>query len=230
MRLWTKLAVVAVSLTLVAGGAVADISIVLNTDLGALMIHNGGTTYPDNALPSGSMIQVIWSTVNAYAGSGTPFAQSDAQGNNIVQPSMIGSGYYLLWTGYTPVSANPGTIESGADIDGNFDYDNADVGGNNINSGYLYVRIFEAADPALGTWYASSQIYNTSTFAVRPPPPGDPIPAATFVDVCDSAPSAIEEGGGFWNQANHGQVVPEPSTMALALAGVGLLIYRRFRK
>ena len=115
-----------------------------------------------------------------------------------------------------------------------FNYMNSHVGGNNINAGYIYARIFESAVPALDTWYASSAIYNTSLFAVRPPPVGDPLPAPSEIDVVSGAPGVIVGTGDFegvqFNQMNDGQVVPEPSTLLLALAGAGLLVYRRFRK
>ncbi|MBP7829356.1 MAG: PEP-CTERM sorting domain-containing protein [Kiritimatiellae bacterium] len=232
MKKYAKVGGVVLCALLACSVANADISVELNTAVGALMVH-GGTTFDADALPAGSMIQLVWSTLNAYSPSYTPYLQSDAQGNNIVQPG-VGVNYWILWTGYTPVSATPGTIESAADIDGNFDYLNSHVGGNNVNAGYIYARIFDAAAPIVGTWYASSVIFDTSTFAVRPPAPGDPTPAPSAMDVVNGAPSTFEGTGDyegvFFNPADHGQVVPEPSTIMLALAGVGLLVYRRLRK
>lgn len=204
-----------------AGVVVADISINLTCATGAMLIHNG-TVYPGDQLAAGSMIQLIWSLANAYTASGNPVSQTDAQGNTIVQPTLFSPSTYLLWTGYIPGSS------WGADLDGTFDYDNADVGGNNVNAGYVYARVFDSANPSEGSWYASSLIYNTAGFAQAT---NVPKPTPDQVEMADGPGSTFDEGaGGYYLPLNQGQVVPEPTTLALALAGLGLLVYRRFRK
>ncbi|MBU1695205.1 MAG: PEP-CTERM sorting domain-containing protein [Verrucomicrobia bacterium] len=202
--------VVAVMLfTAVASQATISVNLAI---FGSFLDH-GGTAWPADEWAGGGLMQLIWSTVSAYSPSyGTP------GGDPVNLP-----GYYTLW------SDTLGDISTWSDDhDGGLDYSNADVGGNNIHAGYIYARVFEIAIPVKDTWYASSLIYDTSGFAQQT---NIPKPSADPIDMNDGTDSWYDAGNGFRLQPlDHGQVIPEPSTLALALAGLGLLVYRRFRK
>lgn len=206
-----KIITIVVAALFMTGIARGDISVALNV-LSGVFLNHGGTSLND-MWGGGGLMQLIWSTVPEYSPSTTPVGG---------QPGVI-ANYWVLWSGTI------GPPEEWAnDHDGGVNYSNADVGGNNINAGYIYARVFEIASPVIGTWYASSLIYSTANFgqATNIPPP---VPDA--VDMTDGTDSWYDTDLGFRLQPlDHGQVVPEPSTLALALAGVGLLVYRRLRK
>ena len=189
----------------------ADISVNLTTALGGLMIHNG-TAFPGDLLPAGSLVHLVWSTANSYGWTGW-------DGGSYTMPANS----WIIFSGF---SNQTGGWD--VDLDGGANYGNAAVGGNNINAGYIYLRVFDSAAPAEGSWYASSLIYNTTSFGNST---NIPTPTPDQIEMTTGPGSTFDDGNGIYLlPLNQGQIVPEPTTLALALAGLGLLVYRRFRK
>lgn len=203
-----------VAALLVVGTMTVQASISINLGITGGFLDHNGTTYPADLWAGGGLMQLIWSTVNAYS----PSQISNPAGE---EPGVL-PGYVILWSGTL------GNVDTWPDDqDGANSYDDTDVGGN-ILAGYLYARVFETALPVEGTWYASSLIYDSSTA----PTNGSSLPDLP-IDMTEGTDSFFADPPGARLQPlDHGQVtlVPEPSTLLLALAGVGMLVYRRFRK
>lgn len=193
---------------LIAFGLVAssNASISVNfTTLTGAVANPGGTTAGDLFTGSGT-IQLIWSTINAYS--------SASEGGG------VDSGYYILWSG---------TLTGGFtsdDLDGIVDYTNANVGGNNVNAGYIYGRVFDSTTITLSSYYANSGIFSTAGFADAS---GSPKPTPNLVDLIDSPTSVYDGDFGAYMLPMNLNVVPEPSVLAfLGLGGLALAARRRF--
>lgn len=203
--------VIAVVLMLCLAGVGARAALTIDLGIaGGLLVHNG-TSWPADELPGGVLFQLIWSIYNAYSPSTTPIGG---------KPGVL-PGYWIVFETFLPGSSNWPD-----DHDGTKTYQDSDVGGNNINAGYMYARVFESGTPVIGTWYASSKIYDTSTFNTNPMLP------PSSLDITYDAPGGWFDPdiGAWFLPLNHGQVVPEPATWAMGLMGLGLLVYRRLRK
>ncbi len=99
-----------------------------------------------------------------------------------------------------------------------YSYVNADMVGS------LFVRVFQGGtsigNVSPGAWYFNGYLH---TAVVNPGPPAAP----------DAVPAGVPPGGGtgpFGTYALNQQVVPEPTTLALAALGVLGVVVRRFRR
>jgi hypothetical protein len=96
----------------------------------------------------------------------------------------------------------------------------SDVGGNDINAGYLYFRIFTTANADGGDLLYQSAVVDTANDLVDVDLDGVFSPG-------DISPLSATGGGP---QATNGTVVPEPTTLALlALSGM-MIALRRTRR
>jgi hypothetical protein len=171
-----------------------------------------GSIEPTDYVPEGAIHALIWSSTEAPGGS---FLEAG---------SPAGTGEVVLFQG----TAAAGSF-------GGFDYkdsaiiaEDADVGGVDINAGYVYSRIFEGTSIAAGDWYYQSQVNlgptipeydNTVPSSVRlhNSTSGDAFPGIVLGDTADPT-----YGAGMF------QVIPEPSVMALlGFGGLVLAIRRR---
>ena len=165
-------------------------------DVTVTMRNSSGCYYPTSTdkLPAGAFVQLIWSLDNAYA---TPLDGA------IDSPA----GDFVLFSG-TTVSDGGYTN----DMDGSVFYTDANVGGNPINSGYLYIYIYQDGTPQFGDFYGRSSIVATS--------PG------ILTNLVNIAPAV--SGKNVLSTYTVG-IVPEPSSIALLLVGLGLIGYRKLR-
>lgn len=81
--------------------------------------------------------------------------------------------------------------------------------------GYVYLRVFNSGTPALNDWYGESSLVGGALTDQDPPVGQSP-------DVVDIASAAL------YTLPN--QIIPEPTTIGLALTGIGFLLIRRYRK
>jgi hypothetical protein len=149
----------------------------------------------------------------------------------------------LVWSTSAPAQVNyaqPGTgigdnewalITASGGIGGQFSYDgliftDTDVGGNSINSGYVYSRIFQANTITAGDRYFQSPTWLGPTIPLYVTDPVESPPT-------DHNASFPREGQVFMDlsaaDVDVFTVVPEPSVMALMGLG-GLLVAIRRRR
>jgi hypothetical protein len=96
-------------------------------------------------------------------------------------------------------------------------FTNSDVGGNNINSGYLYSRIIENSSPDPNTYYWQSVITGPGLTVYDEMNPATEIAHVTAPNPPVTSTCNLP-------------MVPEPGTMGLVLAGLGMIALRRFRR
>ena len=106
----------------------ADISVNFNNQ--AVGIASGGVT-PSDAVPMGSLMQLIWAATGSELDSSNAF-------NNQVGAGKSLSGEYILDEQVTINAFGFYGPNTGV-------YSDADVGGADINSGYIYLRAFDSA-------------------------------------------------------------------------------------
>jgi hypothetical protein len=171
-----------------------------------------GSITPADYVPEGAIHALIWSSTVAPGGS---FLEAG---------SPAGVGEVILFQG----TAAAGSF-------GAFDYkatpveaEDVDVGGLDINAGYVYSRIFEGTNITAGAWYYQSQVnlgpgiteydsLNPGTVELHQTTAGDAFPGIVLGDTADPT-----YGAGMF------QVIPEPSVMALlGFGGLVLAIRRR---
>lgn len=167
----------------------------------------GGTSLGD-LYGGSSLLQLIWSSVNAYSSDNAVGGSVDA-------------GYFILWSG----TFSGGVV--GGDADGGAVYSNADVGGSNINAGYIYGRVFTSTSPILGEYFGQSAL--VSTASPFPDASSNPTPPPGQLDLI-SGPSIVYDGpNDLFMLPMNIEIVPEPSVLAfVGLGGLALAARRRF--
>lgn len=116
------------------------------------------------------------------------------------------AGDYVLFSGLTTI---PGGYNT--DMDGSVLYTDANVGNHNIGAGYLYIYIYQDSVPNVGDFYGRSPIVDTTI-------------SGTMTNIVNLSPSSKN----VLNTYTVG-IVPEPSSIALLLIGLGLVGYRKLR-
>jgi hypothetical protein len=163
-------------------------------------------------LPAGCLVQLIWSADSSIETAYDTLIPSTG--------GQYGGGDYVLLS--KPTTSIGGFTDT--QMDGTASYQDVNVGGANILSGYVYVMVFGSATPSLGTYYGVSSLAFPLN-NVDGSPPGSP-------NVLNVSPSPgliigpVSQGG----QGYQVVAVPEPSTVGLLLVGVGLMAARRFRR
>jgi hypothetical protein len=183
-----KIAIIAL-VAMIAGIASADLSVDWKSESGAVTGSDGGTDYL-----VGSTVQLIWSSSAAITAAG---------GYDLAALQSAGAFYVLDTTTTTPIWTGVGGI-----------FGNADVGGNNINSGYFYTRVFQSSG-ALGEYFLDIPMAAGGDYVYSATDP-----ATTYsTDVVSGTP---------WVGANGTTVVPEPATIGLfGLGALSAWIIRR---
>jgi hypothetical protein len=189
---------------------------VSNATLNAYITATDGVVGTDGATGlAGGLVYLVWSLDQTYetpvAGSipsapGTPGLTSTAWGND-----------YILSGWNTP---NPNELGSLPD-DGGANYGDGLVTGGTIESGYIYVIIFQDGTPSVNDYYGRS-----SFVAVGDTVPPNPSPLTT-VDVTAGLGGNPFVVGSVGVGGQGLQVVPEPSSIALLGLGLGLVALRR---
>lgn len=201
----TKLITIIVSL-LLAYQAKATISVNFDSVAGGVA-NTGGTTLAD-LFSGSSLLQLIWSPVDAYS---------------VLNPiaGVVDSGYFILWSG----TISGGVV--GGDADSGAVYSNANVGGANINNGFIYGRVFSSTAPIAGDYYAQGERISTASpfpdaSSIPTPPPGQ-------LELVSGAGAVFDSENGLFMLPLNNPIVPEPSVLAfLGLGGLALAARRRF--
>lgn len=192
-----------IAVCMMALGAYADISVRWSSSTYFLLSGGDPVAYPADYVPTDALHILIWS---ASAAPTTDYAQPG---------TGVGAGEIVLWQSPAAMTAG-GVFDYGGSPE---TFTDADVGGSDINSGYLFSRIFSSSSPAASEWYFQSAAVSPNL------PEFDPFVIATIMDhVTSSAVSGeMSVGSGMY------QVVPEPSVIAfLGLGGLALAARRRF--
>ena len=192
-----------IAMVVVSSVCVADLAInVKSTSI--FVIDSALTGTPTN----GSLAQLVWSSSNtAAAGVG----------------GAAGAGEYILAA--TTTTDGQGYFNVGGTV--NQLYTDADVGGADINTGYIFYRVYDAAAASVTT---SSKYAQFSTYG----PSLDEYDAldgintsygaTTALQAADLSASAYSGSGVVMDQS----VIPEPATIGLlGIAGAGLFAARR---
>jgi hypothetical protein len=179
-----------------------DIGLTWASSMGAYG-HGGVWNPPVGVYPNGfGLRQLIWSSVNPAS------LLPDLGGLN-----YLDSNSYLLRT-YSAGFDPDGAIWSASAVSTQtLVFGNADVGGHNINNGYLYSRIFQDTVPTQGMWFYQS-VPTGSTFAVY-----DFMTPSTIINYDSTV------GGPF--ELNSQIAVPEPATWAFMGLGALVMFVRR---
>ncbi|MGI6300295.1 MAG: hypothetical protein ACOX52_21940 [Verrucomicrobiota bacterium] len=199
-----KLLLPVMALLVMASVSNAAINLGWRSDLG--VYTEAGTGDFANLLPPGSIVQLI------HAG-----ADGVANDLDIANPDLVGGDDTILdMTVTTGWDGGGGVIYGGLFTKGPIVYDT--VGATDS----LFIRAFNGTDLAAfataGGYYGNSALksgWNTDLGAIPPP-----IPDALAWD--EGVTDIYFAGGG-------GSVIPEPSTVMLALAGA-LMVLRKLRK
>lgn len=186
-----------IALTMAAMGlaATANASITINWFSGNGIDHPLG-----GPLPAGALVQLIWTPDNII-GTLDPFNPTATEGNDI----LLQDNYNVL----------PGAFAYGDQFDDGVG-PLAGVTEATLLSGYVYVRVFSTAAPAIGDYYGVSQLIG-NPLNDADPPPGIP----DFLDISPIQDTPFNS----WIQ-----IVPEPSVLALAALGAAVVAVRRFRR
>jgi hypothetical protein len=177
-------------------------------------------------LPADSWYQIWWSADGDIAGTGTMFGAPDGDievaSATATSPGTVDtrSSDILLFAGQT---TDPGGFSAGAKSFS--DHDDADVGGADIHSGWLYAILYHndtvpgpPTEPvAVGTHALYSDIVDASTIETTGGVPGPPteIGWQTIQIIDDGSNSEVIDN------------VPEPGTMALFALGLATIAWRR---
>ena len=173
---------------------------------------NVGLQSDGTYLPDGTLIQLIWSANGITTQTNMPYQVEGGARlagefllSSRVTETVNGDSNYGLWnqeSGNAPV------------------YDNSDVGGANINSGYFFTRVF-TSDGSVGEYFLDTGQVDASLYVY------DAQNASTIYKE-----NAIPGGAGSTLDLNSRgtlvAAVPEPATFSLiAIAGLGAFFMRR---
>ena len=197
-----KIWIATIAALFVAVGVVqADISVEWSTVAPGGFYGQGGSWAGGTWLDGDALFQLIWSQNDPVASSYMAYSGTanylDDSGNEVLLTSFNvpanGSSVYGQFAPY-----NAGV------------WSNQDVGGLNINNGYVYARVFRGGTPTQDMWYFQSAPTG-STLSVY-----DPLNVLTAVGHEMSGGSARELGSQVQG------VIPEPATWAFM--GLGALV------
>jgi hypothetical protein len=190
------------------------ISNVANSAISVQWSHTTGLFFNDsivagNQIPADFYHILIWSPTSAPAA------------NYALPGTGIGANEFILFQGNAGI------------LGGQFNYNaqaftDLDVGGANINNGYLYSRIFQFNTVSAGNvyWESPAALVKGPNLVVYNPLTSPPSPTELTIHVSrDTAGPLLMDTAN----ANFYQVIPEPSVMALMGLG-GLLIAIRRRR
>jgi len=179
-------------------------------------------SFASTPISAGAYVQVWWSLDSSYGQSSPGVVGIDEAG--MADGDMSATyGDYVIWSGNTPDDAgflNPEVLGTFTD---------ADVGGQTVSSGHVYVYIYQDGTPDVGDQGVMTEIYgpngstpgstlNWANANADPKPDADPLPVST------------SETDGVLGGSNGFVVVPEPGTMALVGVGALTIAARRRRK
>ncbi len=186
---------------LASSSVFADIDVELkNIDSSGSVYKSGGGTIAVNQ----AYVQLVWSPTNT--------AQA-----NITDSQLLGAGEYLLNEVYSSAGA-AGRFPS----QGILTYTDADVGNNNINAGFFFVRIYDydAAVISEGDFYLQQYVQGPTLTEYDTAPAPRPIAYNTDGSLGGALDDTNVGGGNV--------VIPEPAVASLiGIFGVGLLFGRR---
>ena len=187
--------IIAVAVAGLMSASVVQASISVNWFTG-----NGIDAPLGGALPSGAMVQLIW-TPDSLIGALDPNTPTATAGNDI-----------LLQTDFT--TFNGLFAFSGAFNDGS----GALLGINEstLLAGYVYVRVFSSGAPMIGDYFGLSSLVGN--------PLNDQDPTAGSPDFVDLSPNDSVPFDA-WTA-----IVPEPSVLAFLGIGAALVAVRRMRR
>lgn len=195
-----KKSIVLLVCLLAAGVALADLDIEFNNNGTAVALTDGATPV-DQAL-----VQLIWASTSPVAQAG-----SDA---------TLGSGEFLL-SDYLTASGSAGTFDPKVVTT----YLDANVGNNDVNNGYFFVRIFDNSAKAEGAWYLQFNLAGPSLTEYDVEPRPTQYITGNMID------DAVGGSGQFiaLNDSNFGhQAIPEPAVAGLiGIFGAGMIFARR---
>lgn len=177
------------ALIAVASVATADIAVSAKT---TAPVSTDGT--PATYLAPGNLALLVWSA-------------SDNSGSTSVDTSGLAAGEVQL---ASLSGANAGVILAPASPTV---YNDASVGGADINTGYLYVRIFQDSSIDAGDLYGVGSAVLGSSLTEY----DSSVPSTIYSDSFNAAPLTLSN-----------TVVPEPATIGLmGIAGLGMFAARR---
>jgi hypothetical protein len=217
-----KTAIVAIAaISMSVGIASADIQYDLSRPFGDAHIvtpSTGGPIVPFDADPSTrpALYQVLWSLDDPAGYMAVPGGDGIANANVYLLDSVVNDGRQGAGGAY---SGFYGQLYSG-NIAGSAFGDSA-VGGNDINNGYLFSRVFENPTIGGGDWYRQDTIAGPTL-----PPTVDGMGNPQLPVVSALFPSIAGPG----NPVSLDRVVPEPGTILLIAIGVGTIFVRRMRR
>lgn len=189
-----KLMIIAVA-AMVAGIASADLSVSWKSQVGAVSATSGGTDFL-----VGSTIQLIWSTSGAITTAGSyDLAAAEAANDFYVLAENV-TGANSLWNLGLPL------------------FTSADVGGNNINSGFFYTRFFQTDGTVDGEYFRDFAMGAGADYVYN------------ALDGATTYSADVVPGGLNWIGANGTtvSVIPEPATIGLfGLGALSAWIIRR---
>ena len=169
-----------------------------------IFLHDG-TTF----LPASSLVQLVWSVDNPTVSTFAAPVQS------LIPPTgnQYANGDYVLFSGLTTETDGwTGDFDGSSTV-----YTDSQVGSLNINSGYVYIMVFQSAVPISTEYYAHSAAIGPSLTVF----PNSPTPTPDTLNINTSG--ALTLNGTV-------AAVPEPSTIGLLLVGAGLVAFRRMRR
>ncbi len=178
-----------IAMIVVFSGSTAQAYVAIKWQTTYPVFVNGGTTWPGDNVPVGSLYQLIWT---ADMTMDTPGAGGATTGDDQVldTDAFDASGY------------------AGPTVGVNY-YETALTGISQaqFHAGHVYVRAWDSASPAPGSYYAEGGF--VTTLLANPVPPGD---LPDVADLCGGALTTTDT------------LVPVPEPTSLALAGLGMLV------
>lgn len=196
---------------MVAGMAVSSAQAALQiywSGFGGFVHTDMSPMYPDNTPLNGSYLAQLIFTPDAF--------KADAWLNGAVDP---GSNEVIL---DSVVITNPGDEYGPLNAQS--------YAGAWLGAGYVYARVFDLGSDNAATIIAGSWYYSGPLLAAVDQ--SDPLVEQTY-DINTGTADAMFPGqgfAGFETDVLNQQVVPEPTVLALAALGLGVVAVRRFRR